>query len=273
MAGFRIANRLAETTRGKHPENTEVFELSKVDPSLPRVIYILSSSTQWLAPHTGVAYYGLPIRESLPTLMHPTELFDGALTTDARRGSVIFPQTWPFMNQPIILQLFREHGKRLNFLGVILERLNFPTEHGKYIAATATAKMAQLLGAENAIITWHCFGNPFVDTMLTVQACARRGIKTVLVTPEHGGIDGKELPLVFSVPEAVAMVSTGGTDRHIKLPAPKKVIGAARGQMVRLFPDNPPFDPWKEHETEDGWHEILGGVDWFGGMNITCEEY
>jgi glycine reductase len=167
----------------------------------------------------------------------------------------------------------REHGKRLNFLAVILERLNFPTEDGKYVAATATAKMAQLLGADDVIITWHCFGNPFVDTMLTVQACTRRGIKTVLITPEHGGTEGTDLPLVFSVPEAIAMVSTGGADRRIELPVPAKVIGVDRGQLVRLFPGDPPFDPWKERKTQAGWSEILGGVDWFGGMNLTCEAY
>ncbi len=35
-------------------------------------------------PHTGVSYYNLLIRDSLATLIHPNEFFDGAFTLDAR---------------------------------------------------------------------------------------------------------------------------------------------------------------------------------------------
>ncbi len=86
-AEFRVAHRLAETVTDFNTENVEVFELVDVDPSLPRVVYIDSFLTNWQAPHSLVAYYGLSIRESLPTFVHPNEFFDGALTCDARIGS------------------------------------------------------------------------------------------------------------------------------------------------------------------------------------------
>ena len=98
LAVFKIAHRLAETTRDKVAENTEVFQLSPVDPSLPRVVYILCASTGAGTVHPGFALYGRPVDEILPTLMHPNELFDGALTADGRRGNGVFPQTWFFMN-------------------------------------------------------------------------------------------------------------------------------------------------------------------------------
>lgn len=272
-AGFRLGSRLAETTMGRIPENVEDFELFKVDPSLPRVVYILSCCTIWTAPHSALAYYGLPVRESLPTLMHPNEFFDGALTTDARRGNGGFITTWALMNHPVVIRLLREHGKRLNFLGVILERTEFPTEVGKQVAAAATSQLAKLLGADGTIIT-RLFpsGNSFIEVMLTVQACVRRGVKTVLLTPERGGSEGTELPLLFYVPEATAMVSTGSFEREIKVPAPTKVIGVGEGQLVQLYPGDPPFSPWDEI-TRDLRRDIFGGVDWFGGMNYTCKEY
>ena len=152
-AEFRISRRLAETTRQLSKGETEAFELQEVDPLLPRVVYIDSFLTNWHAPHSLVAYYGLPIRESLPTYIHPNEYLDGALTKDTRVGSGEYTYTWEWLNKGIIFRLLREHGKRLNFLGVILQRTRFEAEHGKQVTANCAAQMAKLLEAEGVIIT------------------------------------------------------------------------------------------------------------------------
>ncbi len=272
-AEFRVANRLAETTRGRIPENVEVFELSKVDHSLPRVVYICCVGTMLHQPHSSVALYGLPIQESLPTLIHPNEILDGALTVDARQGGATRTTTWGWMNQPVVFRLLREHGKRVNFLGVALQRTRFETELGKQVTAAVTSQMARLLGADGAVITrMLSSGNNFMDVMLTLQACERKGVRTVLITPEWGGTEGTDLPLAFYVPEATAMVTTGSLERPIKLPVPAKVIGAKEGQPVLIVPGDPPFSPWSEL-TRDGWRDIFGGIDWWGGMNLTCLMY
>ena len=271
LAEFRVAHRLAETTMDRTPENVEVFELSKVEPSLPRVVYILGCHTVAAAPHSSEAYYGLPIRESLPTFVHPNEFLDGALTTDTRKGSGGLVTTWGWMNQPVVLRLLREHGKRLNFLGVILQKTMFETEHGKQVSAACTSQMARLLGADGGILTRTTVsGNNFIDVMLTVQACERKGIKMVLLGPEWGGKDGTDIPLVFYVPEATAIVTTGSVERETILPAPAKVIGGGDSQLVELYPGQP-FSPWREGIPPE--FSIIGGIDWFGSMNMTCKEY
>ena len=272
LADCRIAQRLAETTRDMAPNDMEIFELSKVDPSLPRVVYIVSFLTNWRAPHSGLAYYGLPIRESLPTLIHPNEFLDGALTVDARKGNSSYTHTWGWLNKPVVLRLLRDHGKRLNFLGVIMQRTQFEDEHGKQVVAAGTAQVAKLLGADGAIITRTVpSGAGFVDIMLTVQACERKGVKTVLLTPEWGGKDGTELPLVFYVPEATAMVSTGSTDHEFTLPAPAKVIGVGEGELVRLNLGDQPFSPWGKITVDDA--SITGASDWWGEGHYTRTEY
>lgn len=271
-AEFRAARRLAETTRNLAPERVETFELSACDPSLPRVIYILACLTEWHQAHSGVAYYGLPIRESLPTFIHPNELFDGAITVDARRGGGVHTTTWVWMTHPIVLELLRRHGKELNFLGVILQRTRFETEFGKRVSATCASQMARLLGADGAVITRIVTsGNNFVDVMLTVQALEKKGIKTVFLTPEWGGKDGSELPLVFYVPEATAMVSTGSFERDVPLPKPDKVIGVGDTKLVNVYSGDKPFSPWDEVTLPSSFL-MTGGVDWFGHLALTCEE-
>jgi glycine reductase len=271
-AEFKIAHRLAEATRHIQPEDVEVFELSPLDDSLPRVVYILACLTEWHAPLSGVHYYGLPIRESLPTFLHPNELFDGAITTNVHQGGGNRETNWAWMTHPVVLDLMRRHGKELNFLGVILQRTRFEAQHGKQVTAACTSQMAKLLGADGAIITRiNTSGSNFMDLMLTVQACERKGVKTVFLTPEWGGKEGTDLPLVFYVPEASTLISTGSFERDIKVPAPEKVIGASKGEVVQLFAD-PPIDPWEEI-TFPGWFCFTGGVDWLGHQDLTCMQY
>ncbi len=274
LAQFKIAHRLAETTRNKTPEEVEVFELSKVDASLPRIVYILGYVTDWHNSHSGIAYYGQSVRESLPTIVHPNELFDGALTADARRGGGIRVRTWSCMNHPMVLSLLREHGKRLNFLGLILQRTEFKDELGKRATAICASQMARLMGADGAIITRTVTsGNAFLDTMFTVQACERKGVKTVFLTPEWGGKDGNELPLLFYAPEATAMVSTGSFEHEIKLGIPDKVIGVdSKAEVVRYAPLDEPYSPWSEFSPRE-WGRITGGIDWWGGEKLTCKMY
>jgi glycine reductase len=271
LAEFKVARRLAEATREQTPESLEVFDTSQLDPGLPRIVYLQGCNISWHHP-CDLAYYGLTIRESLPTLVHPTEFIDGAVTTDGRRGSGTHTQTWEWMNAPVIFELLREHGKRLNFIGVILQRTRWEMELGKQVAAESASQIARLLGADGAVITRQFpSGNNFIDSMLTVQACELKGIKTVFLTPEWGGKDGTELPLIFYVPEATAMISTGSTDRGVNLQAPTRVIGVEDGQPVSLAPDDPPISPLNELTLQE--HQITGGIDWWGFQGLSCKQY
>jgi len=271
LAECRVAHRLAEATRHETPKNVEVFELFEVDPSLPRVVYILSVLTLASGPTSYVSFYGWPLHESMPMLVHPNEFLDGCVTTDARQGGGTRTMTWIWQNQPVILEMFREHGKRLNFLGVILQRTFFTTEHGKRVTASATSQMARLLGADSAIITQTSpSGANCIDFMFTLQACERKGVKTVLVTPEWGGSYGTEIPLMMYVPEANAMVSTGSHDHLIKLPTPTKVIGGEYSRLVQLYSEEM-IDPQGEFTLARC--DFTSGVDFFGNMNLACREY
>ena len=273
LAEFKVAHRLAEATRERKADDVEVFELSEEQSFLPRVVYVLGCRTAWHEPHSGVAFYGLPIRESLPTLVHPNEFLDGAVTSDARRGGRgTFPGTWEWMNNPVVLHLLREHGKRLNFLGVILQRTRFESDFGKQVSAASVSQMAKMLNAEAAVITrTGPSGNNFIDAMLTVQACERKGIKTVLLTPEWGGRDGTELPLVFYVPEASAMVTTGSLDRLIDFPKPNKVIGVGDTQVVEIASGDPCISPGTSFVGDMSY--LQDGIDWWGGTQHTCRVY
>ena len=272
QAGCEVAKRLAEATIGLKPKRVESYYLGKEKPKLPRVVLIQGCLTDSQHSHSGVSYYGLSIRESLATLIHPNELLDGAITINTTRGIAYHPTTWDWQNHPIVLSLYREHRRQLNFAGIILERIRFQTHQGKEVIAQNTAQLASTLGVDGALVAWLGSGNAFVDVMLTVQACERRGIKTVLVTYEYGGKEGIDSPLLYYVSEANAVVSTGSRDRWLDLTVPDKVVGPYEEIQILSYPGAPKAAA-NGPLSFDARDMIIGGVDNWGGQGWTCRAY
>jgi glycine reductase complex component B subunit alpha and beta len=269
-AEFEVAKRLAEITEGLTPEHVEQYEFNDMERSSPRVVLVQGCLTDSQQPHSGVSYYGLPIRDSLATLIHPNELFDGAIGTNTTRAVAYSPTTWDWQNHPLVLGLYQEQAAgRLTFAGVILERISFDTFHGKEVIAHNTAQLAAQVGADAALVSWIGSGNAFVEVMLTIRACERRGIKTALVTYEYGGKDGVDSPLLYYAAEANAVVSTGSRDRWIKLPEAEKIIGPFEEIKVLSYP-GAPLTSARGAITLDARDMIIGGVDNWGGGNWTC---
>jgi glycine reductase len=271
-AELKIARRLAEVTVGLQPQRMEIFDNSSFTAGLPRVVLIQGCLTNSQGAHSNMSYYGMLMRESLATVIHPNELLDGAIAVCATRAVGYFPLTWDWQNHPLSLGLQREHGKRLNFLGIILERIQFDTFHGKEVIAQNTASLAQQLGADGALVAWTGSGNAFVDVMLTIQACEKRGIRTTLVSYEFGGKEGLDSPVLYYVPEAAAAVSTGSRDRWLELATPERVVGSYEQFAVLSYPGAPLADA-KGKLTLDARDMLIGGVDNWGAESWTCELY
>jgi glycine reductase complex component B subunit alpha and beta len=271
-AELKVAQRLAKVTVGQQAENTEVFDLSDARRDLPAVVLIQGCLTDSHNVHSGVSYYGLPIRDSLATFMHPNELIDGAITVTATRAVGHFPITWDWQNHPLALGLCRQHGKQINFLGVILERIQFDTFLGKEVAAHSASQLAATLGAGGALVAWIGSGNAFVELMLTIRACEQRGIKTVLITYEFGGKDGVDSPLLYYLPQADAVISSGSRDRWLELPAPERVVGPYNEFSILTYP-GAPVVPAMGKITLDARDMLIGGVDNWGSQSWRCNAY
>src|SRR5258706_93091 len=270
---LKVAQRIAEITRTLEPEKITVYDLGERNPRLPTVMLIQGCITDPQHFHSGVGYYGLSLRESLATFVHPNEIFDGAITVDTTRsGRGYYPTTWDWQNHPLILGLYNAHGKQLNFAGVVLQRIRFETTHGKEVSAQNAALLAKAMGADGTLITWIGGGNAFVDVMFTVRACEQLGIKTTLVTYENGGKQGTDSAVLFYVPEANAIVSTGSLDRPVELPAMSRTIGPYNEIKIFPFPGAAPVSARDELPME-ARDAIIGGADIWGEQSWRCEDF
>jgi glycine reductase len=226
-ATLSLADHLAGAVRDLTPPGVETFELSPA-PTLPGVVYIQCVHSPQAMSHSEHTFctgtYGMT-RLTPPWLLHPNEILDGALSGPYR---TMFATSWTVMNNPVLLELYRRHGRSLAFLGVIVFRTEWTTQHEKDLMAEQAAKLAAMLGAKGAIVTWDAGGNEYIEVVHAVRACERLGIKTVFLTSEDNP-EGGAPSLLKPLPEADAIVTTGFFNASLlelgRMPPVERVIG------------------------------------------------
>ena len=223
LAGLRAAAYLGKAGKDITPDEVAVCELSPVtDTTLPRVAYVHPLLSEGLLHDTYL--YGADVKKLLPSLIHPNEVMDGAIVSGNCVSACDKHTTFHHLNNPVIKELYRRHGKDLNFIGVVVCNLNV-TLTDKVRTTDYASKLVKLIGAEGAIITEEGFGNPDTDLMMLCKKIEEYGVKTVLITDEYAGRDGGSQSLADAVPQADAVVSVGNANEVITLPPMKRIIG------------------------------------------------
>ena len=212
------------------PEEVESYELEPVirrapeTEKLPSVVYVMQPQSQMEEMGYNDLCYGWDCNHMLPTFMNPNEVLDGAMISGSFMPCSSKWATYDFQNCPVIKRLYKEHGKTLNFLGVIMSNLNVALEQ-KERSALFVAQIAKSLGADAALVTEEGYGNPDADFTGCIVALEEAGVKTVGLTNECTGRDGKSDPLVSMDEKEDAIVSTGNVSELVELPPMPEVIG------------------------------------------------
>lgn len=228
-AALRLAEYVAQTVKNLEPEDLEVFELFPLTEGdekvrdLPRVVYVLQPQTQMEALGYNTLIYGWDGNRMLPTYLHPNEILDGAIVSGSFMPSSSKISTFEYSTNPMIKALYHEHGKQINFVGVIISPLN-PKMEEKERCVIMAAKLACSLGATAAVVAEEGYGNPDVDYTAMLVKLEKLGIKTVGISDEATGRDGASQPLVSMNPITDALVTTGNVSELYKL-KPMEVIG------------------------------------------------
>ena len=212
------------------PEDTEVYELEAAirrDPEvekLPSVVYVMQPQSQMEEMGYNDLLYGWDTNHMVPTFMHPNEVLDGALVSGSFMPVSSKWSTYDMQNCPNIKALYKEHGKTINFLGVIMSNLNVALDQ-KERAAQFVAQIATSLGADGAVVAEEGYGNPDADFVGCIVALEDAGVKTVGITNECTGRDGQSQPLVTLDEKCDAIVSCGNVSELIELPPMETVLG------------------------------------------------
>ena len=228
MAGLKVAAFLGELARGLDPDETAVYEFDdflegmKKYPDLPRVAYVQMLQSQGLLHDTYV--YGVDAKKILPTLLCPTEVMDGAIISGNCVSACDKNPTYIHENNSVIEDLYAQHGKTINFVGQIITNENVYLAD-KERSSNQTAKLCRMLGLDGVIISQEGFGNPDTDLIMNCKKIEAEGIKTVIITDEYAGQDGRSQSLADADAAADAVVTGGNANMVITLPKMDRVIG------------------------------------------------
>ena len=279
----RVADDLAGHLADLEPPKRQRFALDLVSGNLPRVVHVHTLNAS-MVPGIGTGIYGYT-PHALPVLLHPNEILDGAIAGDAVVG---YPGkcTWLHVNNPVLGSLYARHGVDVEWVGSIISRTRWGGLAEKQRSAYQTAKLATMLGAQGALVTWNHGGNDLIEVMLTIQELERAGIKTVFLTiesdikvvrlvPALAETGADEPPLLFSVPEATAIVSTGTLAPADPLPAMARLVGGREIVFDQERPEvrTPAGGPLDLETLSGAYSPIFGHFDNYGLGRQSYLEY
>lgn len=228
-AGLLTAVYLARLALGETASRTETFAWGRetLPPAaLPKVAYLCLLHGIGDLRETFV--YGARIRDTLPFVLQPTELLDGAVVSfhyDMPPG--VKNNTYSYQHHPLLEELCGLHGSQLAFCGLVVAPQPVRLEDKQRAARLAARLLRQTLHADGVVITKEAAGAGDYDLMEHCEACERAGIKTVIIDSEQLNEAGEGLPLIDMRACADAIVSAGNIEQRVHLPAASRVLGGA----------------------------------------------
>lgn len=237
LAGIKAAKYLASCAVKVKADKIEDYKLDKVEKPLPKVAILFLAMAQGLLHDNYV--YGVDAKKLHTTLLHPNELMDGALVS----GNCVVASnkytTYDHQNNPLVKELYKRHGKDLDFKGIIFTP-SCPGLADKKRCCTGAINIAKLLDIDGLLLPEEGGGNPEADLMMLCRNAEKSGIRTVMIV----GAIGEEEAITDSTPEADAVINVGSRIEKMHLPKMNKVIGheeqikiLAGGSAESILPD------------------------------------
>ena len=274
LAGLRASTFVGLAAENAAIDETKVYEIGSMAeevakyPDLPKVAYVQMNIAQGLLHDTF--FYGVDLKEILPTWFHPFEELDNAVISGNCVAACDKITTYQHQNNALTYDLYDQHGKTINFIGNIFSP-ELTTLDGKFRNCDYCAKLCEQLGADGVIVSEEGYGNPDSDLVMICSRLEKRGIKTALVTDECSGWDGTSQPLTDTAPEAVAVVSSGNVSKVIELEPADRVLGNIKSAQTLA-------GGWDGCVAEDGslkveLNAVIGATSEIGYHNASVKLY
>ena len=233
LASVKAAVYLAQAAVDSVPEETQVLESegpSQVssqgnngNKNAPRFAYIGQvHSRQRVAEVGEQILYGDNTAGMAPTLLHPNEWLDGAVTTGYQSMGV---ETYFYQNHHIIAELYRWHQEgQINFVGTIATMAASDNQQRERNCMMAAEQAKWNLAADGVVLTKYGGGAPHADMALTALLCEQLGIRTSVQVSDMSWDRRAESALLFNYPDVDAIVYVGGIDTKWAISEAHRVV-------------------------------------------------
>lgn len=267
-AAFNVSNYIAQAAAAADVSETEVYDITQRNPELPTIAYFyqIYSPQHDAKGIPDPIFYGMPISTTLPLVVGPTEIIDGAVTSGY---TIRMMETYSIQNHPIITELLKRHGKDLNFGGVVIGVCSMEPIRRSVGAMMVGNLMKDVIKADGVIMTKALGGAPNVDLGAAATECENRGVKTTLLLQVLNTQASLDTEVIFNDKRINAIVNTGIIFERKNLPAYETIHGG--NAETPVFNDMIRQKAGQPLEVEMRF--ICGCLNQLGASRLAAVEY
>lgn len=258
-AALRLAVYLANLAIDREPDESKVYELKPVSQGpdgrpLPKVAYLTS---QWGGFDVQqFFYYGQSGIGTLPFVVHPNEILDGAFLYR------YFMPTYFYQEEAMIKELYDRHGKDIEFVGMVMTCGKTETGAKEASSMIAASIARDVLHADITINTTAGMGHCQLEQQLLLTWSERLGMRAVAVMRAVSSEKPGDL-LVISDPAVDAVIHCGKVET-MDYPRMEKLIGVPDIPALMAYDLHGPFTI-----TTNG---TVAGISSTQGANYMTED-
>lgn len=274
-AGLKACVYLAKAGLEVKPDDVEVFESEvgeSVDPSLPRVAYCFQTYTPQFdyKGRSDRFFYGAAMTNTFPTIINPNEALDGALVG---WNAIKAIETYSMQNNGTIKELYKHHGKDLNFVGVVVYSASTDADNRQRSADMCANLLKNVLHADGAVLTKILGGMPHADIACTGVACEKAGVKTCCPTTPLTATGTLADTILYNDVELDLITITGSPFErtwNIKF-KPENIYGGDHHTKIYF---SEPIPQWADSEVLNMEQYLMCGVhDHTNSRKIITKEF
>lgn len=228
--GYKISVLLAQISLSVPAEYTEELNNEEHNPELPNIAYCyqIYSKQYDTRNYREPMVYGNAVPDTLPLIMQPTEVMDGAIS---QCGGFRCVTTYEVQNHPVIMELMRRHGKELNFVGVIITVTSVEAKHRCLVSKLAASLMKETLHADGMIVTKGVGGASTLCVGAIASECEKLGIRAVPIIQLLNGKSNLEAECLISESNVDSIVCSGTYYHNFTLPPVEKLLGGPQDAL------------------------------------------
>lgn len=277
IAGMKAAVYLAEHADNLKISDTEVFELDLYNQDnpegLPRICYYY----QVYAPHYDYGndpsrvLYGQTVTEMPPTILHPNEILDGAMSGVHIQSY----STYDNQNNGIIKELYKRHkNKEIIFCGVVIGVLSMSEKRRSFFVKHTGKLIKDVLNSDGVVLTKFHGGAAHLDSALIASECENLGIATSMHISSFTD-EGKLADNLVYVDDKLDLIIAGFTyfepvDIHFEY---KNLLGGPPESFAHSWRATQSNTPMSSVDLKIEAIFIAGYTDFLGRTNVRAMEY
>jgi len=255
--GYKTSVMLAKATMTVAAVESETFSNEVQYPYLPSIAYSyqIYSKQYDTQNYREPMVYGNAAPDSLPLIMQPTEILDGAISLC---GGFRCVTTYEIQNHPIIVELMRRHGKDLNFTGVLITVTSVEAKHRYLVSKMAAGLLKEVLHADGLIVTKGVGGASTLCVGAIAGEAEKLGIKSVPIIQILNGKSNLDVECLISEQNVDSIVCSGTYYHNFVLPPVETLLGGPEDALYLSGDDG-----------VIGGHKIATGEPAKGQVNST----